>query len=104
MIELSYMFGGKTCSISRDSIVAALKRYDAHTSSSTTRKGRKYFVWWQDQPYPPKEILRNVKGGPKAAFSGGRATNQVFVDLEFHVGKHKFPKRIEGRVLTPGVA
>ena|ERR1700730_12543772 len=96
MIELSYTFGSKRYRISRDSIIAAMKTFDRQHHKSLARTGTKYFVWWRGKAYPPKAILRGLKHGPTGKFSGGVTTNQVFADLEFYVGKGKFPERLRG--------
>ena len=95
VVKLSYTFGGRKYKISREAIVAAMQTFDRKPDEQrSARRGSKYFVWWQGQPYAPKNILRCLRGGPVGSFSGGNATNQVFRDLEFYVGKRKCPERL----------
>jgi hypothetical protein len=104
MIELSYTFGTKRYSISRDSIIAAMRTFDRRHHKSVARTGTKYFVWWRGRAYPPKAILRGLQHGPTGHFSGGITTNQVFTDLEFYVGNGKFPTRLrDSYVVLPSL-
>jgi hypothetical protein len=97
MIELSYTFGRHKYSISREAVVAAMRTFDRKFQEiRPTRRGSKYFVWWRGKPYPPKDILRSLPIGVKGPFTGGEATNQVFRDLEFHVGKGDLPEHLAG--------
>jgi hypothetical protein len=110
MIELTYRLGGRKLSISRESIIDAMDRFDKNHTASRRERGTKYFVWrngprGKGKPYPPKDILRSLKDCPLGQFSGGYATNQIFKDLEFYVGRGKFPKRQPGtNVSTPTIA
>jgi len=96
VITLSYKFGDRKYSISREAIVSAMNEVDGKVDRALpealiSRRGSKYFVWWRKKPYPPKELLRLMPNGLVGPFSGGNATNQVFRDLEFYVGKGKYP-------------
>jgi len=110
MIELTYTLGGRKLSISRESIIDAMDRFDENDTGLRRQRGTKYFVWrngphGKGKSYPPKDILRNLKNGPLSKFSGGYATNQVFNDLEFYLGRGKFPKRQpDTNVPTPTIA
>lgn len=99
MIVLSYTFDGKKYQISREAVVAAMRRFDEEFGRGSlgirvNRRGAKYFVWWRGKSYPPKDILRRLPQWSASRFSGGDATNQVFRDLEFYVGKGKYPRRV----------
>ena len=99
MITLSYQFDGREYPVSRDDIVSAMKRFDEQVDHASerrplTRRGSKYFVWWHRKSYPPKQLLRLLPHPVVGRFSGGNATNQVFRDLEFYVGKGRYPKRL----------
>jgi hypothetical protein len=94
MTELSYTFGKRKYKISREALVAAMQTFDR--TSHGPRQGKKYFVWWRGKQYPPKDVLRCMDVGLVGPFGGGHATNQVFRDLEFYIGKHKLPKRLPG--------
>ncbi len=96
MQNLKYTVGGKSCYVSREAILKAMGYFDKKFRKTRPAKGRKYFVWWRGKPYPPKDVLRCMSNGPTGVFSGGDTTNQIFRDLEFHVGKGSFPKRLPG--------
>jgi hypothetical protein len=98
VIELTYTLGGRKLSISRESIIDAMDRFDKNHIVYRRRRGMKYFVWrggphGKGLSYPPKDIVRSLKNRPHGQFSGGYATNQLFKDLEFYVGRGKFPER-----------
>jgi hypothetical protein len=96
MQSLKYTVGGTSCYASRETILKAMRCFDRELRGARPERGRKYFVWWRGKPYPPKDVLRCMSNGPKGDFSGGNAINQIFRDLEFHVGKGKLPKRLPG--------
>ncbi len=93
MQNLKYTVGGKSCYVSREAILKAMGYFDKKFRKTRPAKGRKYFVWWRGKPYPPKDVLRCMSNGPTGVFSGGDTTNQIFRDLEFHVGKEARTER-----------
>jgi len=59
--------------------------FDVKERTKGPVKGRRYFIWHNDSPYPPKRILSRAIKVPTSKFSGGRVINQVFRDLGFVV-------------------
>ena len=78
-------------SVSKDSVLAALRRFDREYPSSDSydnwlNKGNyKYALRHSRKLYPPKLILSWITGANREDFNGGPQTNSVFERLGFQV-------------------
>src|SRR5438874_9063815 len=71
----------------RNEIIAAFEEFRTKHQDIPSPTGRKFFIWYKLQNYPPKEIRSIVDGRPTNEFSGGGTTNQMFVNLGFNVAR-----------------
>lgn len=77
--------------VSREEILKALQTFDDEKRDSPewqgweTRKNQEYAISYQDQIYPPKEVISMATGVPVGKFRGGEQTNSYLRKRGFEV-------------------
>jgi len=72
----------------RAEICGAFKKFDSRKVKAKD-SGKKFFIWYDRNSYPPKEIRSILEGRATNKFSGGGKTNDLFRHLGFTVAKVK---------------
>lgn len=73
----------------RRNITRAFEQFVPRAPKPTNATGRRFFIWYKEKCYPPKEIRSIVENRPTSEFSGGSETNKMFRNLGFHVARVK---------------
>jgi hypothetical protein len=85
MEQTIFKVAGEEFTITREKILSAMREYDTTYRHDENDAGRNYAIRYGEKLYPPKHLLSLVIQKPRGSFTGGRATNTVFLKLGLEV-------------------